>query len=181
MIKDVNTVPIVSYYNAYKDKYKILKENKSKSGIYRWVNNNTSENSVGSSKNLTNRFVVYYSIKSMKSQLKKGSSNIYTALIELGHSNFSLYILEYCEPSVLIAREQYYIDLLKSQYNIKRAESRGVSVKVTNSSINFIEIFPTITSVAKYFNIRVITVREYLNKDINYNGFIFESYNGTNL
>lgn len=39
-------------------------------------------------------------------------------LLKYGDSNFSLDIIEYYEPSVLIAREQYYIDLLKSKYNI---------------------------------------------------------------
>jgi len=40
------------------------------------------------------------------------------ALLKYGYSNFSLEILEYCEPSKCIEREQYYIDLLKPEYNI---------------------------------------------------------------
>jgi group I intron endonuclease len=39
-------------------------------------------------------------------------------LLKYGYSNFSLYILEYCESDVLIKREQYYIDKLKPHYNI---------------------------------------------------------------
>ncbi len=38
---------------------------------------------------------------------------IYKAILKHGHSNFSLEILEYCEPSKVLEREQYYIDLLK--------------------------------------------------------------------
>ena len=34
------------------------------------------------------------------------------------HSSFSLEILEFCDPSELLIREQYYIDLLKPEYNI---------------------------------------------------------------
>jgi group I intron endonuclease len=61
----------------------------------------------------------------MKNKLSQGSSAIYSALLKHGYSNFSLDILEYCEPSLLISREQYYIDLLKPQYNIlKIAGSR---------------------------------------------------------
>jgi hypothetical protein len=36
-----------------------------------------------------------------------------------------VYILEYCEPSVLVKREQYYLETLKCEYNILRiANSR---------------------------------------------------------
>jgi hypothetical protein len=55
---------------------------------------------------------------------KRGSTIIYRALLKYGYSNFSIDILEYCEPAFLIEREQYYIDLLKPEYNIlKRAGS----------------------------------------------------------
>jgi group I intron endonuclease len=39
------------------------------------------------------------------------------ALLKHGYSNFSLEILEYCEPEKLLIREKYYIDL-GSDYNI---------------------------------------------------------------
>src|SRR5438270_6750753 len=54
----------------------------------------------------------------MKNKLSQGSSAIYGALLKYGYSNFSLDILEYCEPSLLISREQYYMDLIKPEYNI---------------------------------------------------------------
>jgi group I intron endonuclease len=38
--------------------------------------------------------------------------------IKYGYSNFKLIILEYCDTSVIIKREQYYIDELKPDYNI---------------------------------------------------------------
>jgi group I intron endonuclease len=40
------------------------------------------------------------------------------ALLKHGYSNFTLEILEYCEPSNVIAREQFYLDLLCPEYNI---------------------------------------------------------------
>lgn len=43
---------------------------------------------------------------------------IYKSLLKNGYSNFSLTILEYCDKKDLIKREQYYIDLLKPEYNI---------------------------------------------------------------
>jgi len=39
------------------------------------------------------------------------------ALLKYGYSNFKLEILEYCDKSVNIEREQHYIDLLKPEYN----------------------------------------------------------------
>jgi hypothetical protein len=37
---------------------------------------------------------------------------IYPALLKYGYANFSVEILEYCERSEAITREQYYLDLL---------------------------------------------------------------------
>ena len=45
-------------------------------------------------------------------------SRIYRALLSHGYENFNLEILEYCDKSILIEREQYYIDLIKPEYNI---------------------------------------------------------------
>ena len=115
---NINIIPIVSYSNADKDKFIVYKENKNKSGIYRWNNLITGKSYIGSSISLGNRFGHYYSLIFLKKKLEKGSSAIYKTLLEYGYSNFSLDILEYCEPSVLIKREQYYIDLLKPVYNI---------------------------------------------------------------
>lgn len=42
---------------------------------------------------------------------------IYKALLKYGYSEFSLEILEFCDESVIIEREQHYIDLLKPEYN----------------------------------------------------------------
>jgi group I intron endonuclease len=50
--------------------------------------------------------------------IAKNSSYIYRALLKFGYSNFSLEILEYCDPSYTIGREQYYMDLFKPEYNI---------------------------------------------------------------
>jgi group I intron endonuclease len=40
------------------------------------------------------------------------------ALLNNGYSVFRLEILEYCDKELLIDREQYYLDLLKPEYNI---------------------------------------------------------------
>jgi len=40
------------------------------------------------------------------------------ALLKHGSSNFSLTILEYCEPEKCLIREKHYWDLFKPEYNI---------------------------------------------------------------
>ena len=43
---------------------------------------------------------------------------IHAALLKYGYENFNLEILEYCRADELIVREQYYLDLIKPEYNI---------------------------------------------------------------
>jgi len=58
----------------------------------------------------------YYNIKYITRTTE--SSLICRALLKSGYSKFKLDILEYCDPSTIIEREQYYIDLLNPEYNI---------------------------------------------------------------
>jgi hypothetical protein len=60
----------------------------------------------------------YFSIYFLESEIKKGRSLINSAILKYGYSNFILEILEYCESSETISREQYYLDMLKPEYNI---------------------------------------------------------------
>lgn len=109
-------VPIVTYSNS--DLYcdDILKDNKGKAGIYMWSHTQSGKRYIGSSGDLKRRFYSYFSTTYLESC--NGRSHIYNALLKYGYSNFSLEILEYCEPSKCLEREQYYIDLLKPEYNI---------------------------------------------------------------
>ncbi|KAG0122708.1 hypothetical protein HOY82DRAFT_641441 [Tuber indicum] len=59
----------------------------------------------------------YYSSAKMNFYLQQNKSYIYSAIIKYGLKNFSIEILEYCEPDKLLIREKYYIDL-GSEYNI---------------------------------------------------------------
>lgn len=45
------------------------------------------------------------------------------ALLKHGYSNFSLEILEYCEPAKCIEREGFYLNMLKPEYNISQNPS----------------------------------------------------------
>lgn len=54
--------------------------------------------------------------------------SISKAMIKYGYSNFTLEILEFCDPSNAILREQHYIDIFKPEYNI---------LKMTGSSLGY--------------------------------------------
>ena len=60
-----NIKPAVVYTNPDTQKLQILKENKNKSGVYRWINKETGKSYVGSAVNLSKRFSVYYSLNSI--------------------------------------------------------------------------------------------------------------------
>lgn len=61
---------------------------------------------------------IIFSINFLQKEVLRNKSIIYKALLKYGHSNFTLEILEYCDPSEVIQREQYYFDLYKPEYNI---------------------------------------------------------------
>lgn len=42
------------------------------------------------------------------------------ALLKYGYDNFSLEILEYCEKSVLLEREQYFLDKLQPKFSLAK-------------------------------------------------------------
>jgi len=125
------TVPKKYYPNSETSKDKILEENKNKSGIYmlraarasslalrrRWKNLQNGKRYVGSALDFSNRLLFYYSPSKINSALQQGKSYICSAIIKYGLNNFSLEILEYCEPDKLLIREKYYIDL-GTEYNI---------------------------------------------------------------
>jgi len=70
----------------------------------------------------------------MELYLKKRNSSIYSALIKYGYSNFSLEIIEYCEPSQVLEREQFYIDLLNPTYNILKIAGSKFGFKHTDET-----------------------------------------------
>jgi group I intron endonuclease len=126
MKQDNLVIPIITYSNAERDKSVIYKENKNKCGVYKWTNLVTGESYVGSSISLTKRFRDYY--KESKRLV------IYNAILKHGYNNFSLDILEYCCPNKVIEREQYYIDLLKPEYNILKMAGSCLGYKHTKET-----------------------------------------------
>jgi group I intron endonuclease len=105
----------------------ILKENKNKAGIYKWINNQTGKFYIGSSVNLYKRFLFYLNIKSIHRY--KSKSIIYSSLSKYGYKNFTLEIIEYCDIKETIVREQYYIDTYKPKYNILNLAASSLGFK----------------------------------------------------
>ena len=130
---DSNSIsPIVTYLNPDTLKLQIIKENRKKSGIYRWTNLINGKSYIGSSSNLGERFYRYYSIEYLIAVLTR--SSIYSSLLKNGYSNFKLEILEYCEKKYLLNREQYYIDKLKPDYNILKTTYSSLGLKHTEEA-----------------------------------------------
>lgn len=119
--------PVFVYSDLKSEKASILTDNKGKSGVYMWTNKVNGKIYIGSSVNLSNRLRNYFNI-SYLSDLKDNMI-IYKALLAHGFDNFKLDILEYCNPSELIEREQHYIDLLKPEYNILKIAGSCLGVK----------------------------------------------------
>lgn len=70
---------------------------------------------------------MYYNINHLNDPKNKMIIN--RALLKYGYSNFKLIILEYCDTSVIIKREQYYINQLKPDYNINPTAGSSLGFK----------------------------------------------------
>lgn len=101
-----DVTPVVIYINADSQKELIVNDNRKKAGVYRWVNKENGKTYVGSAVNLSRRLREYFDFN----RISKGNMSINKALLKYGYSGFQLEILEYCEPSDVILREQFYID-----------------------------------------------------------------------
>ena len=60
---------------------------------------------------------------------------IHKALLKYGYSEFRLDILEYCDGKEVIYREQYYLDLLKPEYNILKTAGSSLGFKHTSETL----------------------------------------------
>lgn len=113
--ESISTPSVKIYNNAHNFKKEIILENKGKSGIYMWTNLLTNDIYIGQSVDLSKRFRKYFMLSYLKS---KEGFIISRALIKYGYMNFSLSILEFCDKSILLDREQHYLDSLQPKYNI---------------------------------------------------------------
>lgn len=175
----------ITYKNLLNNKSIIIKDNKNKSGVYKFTNIVTNESYIGSSSNIGKRFYRYFSINYLKDKTERYNSRIYTALLENGYNNFYIEILEYCDVSIIFKREQYYLDLLKPKYNIalkagsllgfKHSEKTKLKFKSRNNKTGHPVIlinkedssrkeYFSVRSLAKYLKTSHTTLLRYINK-----------------
>ncbi len=144
---DNNNINYVKKYeDAFDMKKNILKENKGKSGIYMLTNKLTNDIYIGQSNDISKRFKNYFNLSYIKS---KSTFIITRTLIKYGYSNFSVTILEYCDKSDLLIKEQYYFDKLNPEYNI---------LKIAGSSRDFKHSEETKAKISK--SLKGIYVKE---------------------
>ncbi len=98
-----------------------------------WTNKINGKRYVESALDLRKRLLNYFNTSYLLDC--KYIMIIYKVLLAHSLENFTLEILEYCEPSVLIEREQYYIDLLNPEYNILKIAGSRLGAKHTLEAI----------------------------------------------
>lgn len=130
--------PVKVYLSPDKDKELIIRDNKNRVGIYRWVNLDSGKSYIGSSVNLSARFRQYFNYNHIS--YPKRNLRIYKALLKYGYSGFRLEILEYCSLEVLLAREQFYFDTLNPEYNILKIAGSPLGYRHSEASKKLISI-----------------------------------------
>jgi group I intron endonuclease len=125
---------VVIYTNPDEHKGLIAKQNKGKSGVYRWVHKGSGKSYVGSSTMLNDRFRRYFNHSYLSSN-KRGASLICKALLKYGYAGFRLEILEYCPSLIVLDREQFYIDKLNPEYNILKIAGSNLGYKHSEASL----------------------------------------------
>lgn len=126
--------PTITYINPYEEKILIIKQNKGKCGIYRWVHKYSGKSYIGSSSKLNDRFRRYFN-HSYLSNKKRGVFLICKALLKYGYAGFRLDILEYCSSTEVLSREQFYLDSCKPEYNILKIARSNLGYKHSEASL----------------------------------------------
>lgn len=118
---------------------------------------------IGSTANLTVRFYKYYNIE----YLLKTKTHIANAILKYGYSNFKLEILEFCNKSDLIKREQFFIDYLNPAYNILKKAGSSIGFKHNIETINYFKNIRKATEKTKKNLSIAATNRELTQQDKN--------------
>jgi group I intron endonuclease len=102
------------------------------SGIYAIVNTLNGKRYVGSAVNIYKRRDRHFS------DLGRGqhhSQYLQRAYDKYGGDQFTFHVIEQCDKSLLIEREQYYIDTLRPEYNVAPKAGTSLGVKQTKEMI----------------------------------------------
>ena len=130
--------PAKVYLEPDKNKELIVNENQGRTGVYRWVHKESGKSYIGSSVNLKMRFKQYFNYNHIS--YPKRVMTIYRALLKYGYAGFSLEILEYCQPDILLTREQFYFDALNPEYNILKVAGSPLGYRHSEAAKKLISI-----------------------------------------
>jgi hypothetical protein len=101
---------------------------KNKAGIYMFINKINKKFYIGKTSNLIERINHYSNI----TYLKNNPSKFNNALLKFKSNNFSFVLIENCNIKDLKFKEQFYIDMLKPQYNIRKVTCKSYFNKCIN-------------------------------------------------
>ena len=147
--------PIIIYNNADTNKDLPVKQNRGKSGIYRWVHIESGKSYIGSSIDLSKRFSQYFNYNHISNPKHKMA--IYKAILTYGYTAFRLEILEYCPPEILIEREQFYLDKFKPEYNILKVAGSSFGFKHSEATR---ELMSKIAKDRKFYKETLLKMKE---------------------
>ena len=86
-----------------------------KSGVYMFINMVSGKRYIGSSVDIYNR--IHEHVHNLNNN-KAHNKHLQASWNKYGEDAFHYGILEYCKEDVQFEREQYYIDLIKPEYNL---------------------------------------------------------------
>jgi len=79
----LSIVPVATYLNSDTDKLSIIKDNKGKSGVYKWTNLENNSCYIGSSVNLSVRLSQYYNLNLLTIFQKHNIEKLYKGMYML--------------------------------------------------------------------------------------------------
>lgn len=106
------------------------------SGIYRIIHNTTNREYIGSAINISRR---WYQHKTELRHSRHTNKRLQNSWNKYGENEFSFEVIELCDISLLIEREQFYIDTLKPYYNIVLIAGSQLGYKHTDETIKIIQ------------------------------------------
>lgn len=100
-------------------------------GVYMIKNDINGKFYIGSAKCLRHRFTSH---KYTLTNQKNNSLGLLRAINKYGIKNFTLFVLETTTLDLLIEREQFYIDVLKPKYNMRKIAQSNLGMKHTEET-----------------------------------------------
>lgn len=119
------------YLSPLSEKRAIFLENRGSSGVYALICKVNNKFYVGSSINLTNRLLDYMQPAYLAQLVKRP---ILKALRKYGANNWIFIVLETCQASVVLEREQYWLDLLEPEYNLSPSAGSTLGIVLSEET-----------------------------------------------